>query len=189
MVKIYLKLGFTHILDLQAYDHMLFLLALVAIYLLEDWKKVLFLATSFTIGHSITLALSVLNLISFPSLVVELLIPVTIIISAIFNIWLKEDRNTSYFKYIAALLFGFIHGMGFSSLLRSSLMPGEGLFVQLLSFNIGIELGQILIVILLLGLNWLMVSILKIEQRIWSAIVSILAILVSLKIIFDLIYQ
>lgn len=186
MFKLYLELGFTHILDLEAYDHMLFLLALVAFYVLKDWKKVVILATAFTIGHSITLALAVFDQLSLSSKMVEPLIPITIIITAVYNICGKQGKEETAVIYYLALFFGFIHGMGFSTLLKSSLMPGESIGLQLLAFNIGLELGQLLFVLLLLLINTLMINMLKIKEKLWANVLSGLAILVSLKLIFDL---
>lgn len=146
----YFKLGFEHILDLNGYDHILFLIALCLPFVLKDWKKVLLLATAFTIGHSITLACVTFDLLKVSFSLVEFLIPVTIAFTALYDLINKNKRiKMSYFW---ALFFGFIHGMGFSNFLRSSVIPGEEsqLVYQLLVFNIGIEIGQIIIVILTL---------------------------------------
>ena len=147
LFQVYFQLGFQHILDIEGYDHMLFLLALCIPYTIRDWKKVLILATAFTIGHSITLALATLDIVRFPTIWVEFFIPVTILITAILDLKLKDKLgNTLY--YFLAMLFGLIHGMGFSNFLRGSMFPGEeSRFIwQLLYFNIGIELAQILII-------------------------------------------
>lgn len=186
MFKLYLELGFTHILDLAAYDHMLFLLALVAFYVWKDWKKVLILATAFTIGHSLTLALVVLNVFTVPVKLVEVCIPVTIILTAIYNISRKGEDENNKVAYLLALFFGLIHGMGFSNQLRSSIMPGESLLSQLLAFNIGLELGQVIFVIVVLVINTLIRKLLGNNGKHWPKGLSILAILVSLKLIFDL---
>lgn len=118
---IYLRLGFRHIIDINGSDHILFILALVIRYVWEDWKKILVLVTSFTIGHSVTLALSTLNWVNFPVSLIELLIPITILLTAISNFLLKDFSFSSKypFIYFAALFFGLIHGLGFSNYLKA----------------------------------------------------------------------
>ncbi len=146
MIQNYFRLGFEHILDLEGYDHILFLVALCLPFLLKDWKRVLLMATAFTIGHSITLACVTLDIIKVSGTLVEFLIPVTIALTALYD--LVKKQGTIGLSYVGALVFGFIHGMGFSNFLRSAVMPGEEdqLITQLLVFNIGIEVGQIIIV-------------------------------------------
>lgn len=180
--RTFLTLGFEHISDITAYDHILFLVALCAIYQLSEWKKVLILVTAFTIGHSITLALAALNIITVPTALVEFLIPVTILLTSLFNVRNKgeavEELLTFTKKinitYLLALFFGTIHGMGFSNFLRSTLLPGEedALVTQLFAFNIGVELGQLLIVAIILGIAYLALNIFKVKQREWNLFVS-----------------
>ena len=183
MFSNYFHLGFEHIADINAYDHILFIVALCAVYKLEEWRKLLVLITAFTIGHSMTLALSVLDLIRFNSYWVELLIPVTIILTCLFNIFVPTQSisiKTTFHKslnirYFFACFFGLIHGMGFSNYLRALLMPGEegDLVWQLLAFNLGIELGQMLIVLFILLLSVLVYRGLKINQETWTKFLSI----------------
>lgn len=145
----YFDLGLDHILDLRAYDHIAFIIAFAAIYQLSDWKKVLILVTAFTIGHSITLALATLKLISVNSDLVEFLIPVTILITAISNLFTdeKEIHNKKInLNYLLAGVFGLIHGLGFSNYLQAILGKDESIISQLLAFNVGLEGGQIIIV-------------------------------------------
>ncbi|MFK7981400.1 MAG: HupE/UreJ family protein [Saprospiraceae bacterium] len=191
----FLTLGFEHISDIKAYDHILFLVALCAIYRLSEWKKVLILVTAFTIGHSITLALAALNIISFSTKIVEFLIPVTILITSLFNVWKRDSggiNQTLFSKkinitYLLALFFGTIHGMGFSNFLRSTLMPGEedSLISQLFAFNIGVELGQLMIVAIILGCAYLALNIFKVKQREWNLFVSGAAAGVALILMMD----
>lgn len=148
---LWFQTGFEHITDIAGYDHMLFLLVLCSIYRFKNWDWVV-LITAFTVGHSITLALSVLQVVKIPSALIELAIPVTILISAVFR-WLQVERNENqvFVKdqkvYAVALFFGFIHGLGFSNMLRS-LLGGEADILQpLLFFNLGLEVGQLLIVL------------------------------------------
>lgn len=177
--EIYLQTGFEHIIDLNAYDHILFIIALCAIYQLSEWKKVAILATAFTIGHSVTLALAALDILSFPTAIVEFLIPVTIFITAIYNVLPKKkwDNNVTKWlnlNYLLALVFGFIHGMGFSNFFKAMQFPGQEseLISQLLAFNIGVEIGQLLIVAFILITSFIAFNILKIKQREWNLFIS-----------------
>ncbi len=151
LASVYYNLGLEHILDIKGYDHMLFLLALCIPFTLRDWKKVLILATAFTIGHSVTLVLSTLDLVRFPMDWIEFLIPVTILLTARYDLLRGTSINRNL-HYGMALFFGLIHGMGFSNFLRGSMFPGEesNLVWQLLYFNLGIELGQVFVVIVFL---------------------------------------
>jgi uncharacterized membrane protein YfcA len=175
----YLQLGFEHITDPQGYDHILFVIALCAIYTLRDFKKVLILITAFTIGHSITLALATLNIITFRSDVIELLIPITILITAIINFFHKVPKTSlvnrekvSPMRYPLALIFGLVHGMGFSNYLRSLLGKESSIVEPLLAFNLGLELGQILIVLILLVLAFLIIDLNKKPKQNWNFILS-----------------
>ena len=177
----YLQLGFGHIADLQGYDHILFVVVLCAIYRLREWRKVALLVTAFTLGHSLTLALAVLDIIRVNAAWVEFLIPLTILATAIYNVIVHQEENKMstfsgmlQINYLFALFFGLIHGMGFSNFLRSSLLPGEEgqLATQLLAFNIGVEVGQMAIVAAVLCLSYFMLSILKVKQREWNVFVS-----------------
>lgn len=175
----YLELGFEHILDLQGYDHILFLVALCAIYSLRQWKQVAILVTAFTIGHSITLALAALDVISISKAWIEFLIPVTILLTALYNVLYPpdpEDNQPSKWRinYILALVFGLIHGLGFSNFLRSTLMPGEedSLVSQLFAFNIGVELGQLTIVAVILGIAFAAINLLRVKTSEWNLFVS-----------------
>ncbi len=144
MFSTYLQLGFHHISDLGAYDHMLFILALCAGYSLKDWKQLAWLITAFTVGHSITLAMSVLNIYVANAAIIEFLIPLTIFLTGIANLIFPHAKGIKW-KYALVLFFGCIHGMGFSNFLKSTLMGEESIVLPLLSFNIGLELGQLLI--------------------------------------------
>ncbi|MGA1544210.1 MAG: HupE/UreJ family protein [Saprospiraceae bacterium] len=173
--SIYLGLGFDHILDINGYDHILFVIALCAIYQISEWKKVAILATSFTFGHSITLALSALDLVSVDSALIEFLIPLTILLTALYNVY---NRRSSYvsisIKYSLAVFFGLIHGMGFSNFFRSAAIPGidEGFITQLLAFNLGVELGQLIIIAFILGLTYVFLEIIKVKVREWNLFIS-----------------
>ncbi|MEJ2881342.1 HupE/UreJ family protein [Pedobacter sp. GR22-6] len=171
--SLYFELGWQHILDWQGYDHILFLLALCGIYQLSDWKKVLILVTAFTVGHSVTLALSVLKIISINSSWIEFLIPLTILITASSNLFSKKRKTTGVTgKYLLAVAFGLIHGMGFSNYLKSLLGKSTNITSELLAFNLGLEFGQIIIVISALMLSYLLISIVKIKRWDWTFFLS-----------------
>ncbi len=164
----YLKEGVLHITDWKGYDHILFVLALCLPYYARDWKKVIVLVTAFTIGHSLTLALSVFDVILISSKWIEFLIPVTILITAIGNL-VKQNSKSSHagVRYLAALLFGLIHGLGFSNYLKSMLGKSETIVSQLLAFNVGLELGQLLIVAFVLLLAFLFTQLWNVLRRDW----------------------
>jgi hypothetical protein len=171
--SLYFELGWQHILDWQAYDHILFIAALCGIYLIHDWKKILLLVTAFTIGHSVTLALSVYNQIILPSNWVEFLIPVTILLTALLNIFNKKPYRKRFNPtYLLTLIFGLIHGMGFSNYLKSLLGKSNNVVAELLAFNIGLEFGQIIIVICVLVISFISIKILKAQKREWNLFLS-----------------
>lgn len=186
--QLYLQLGFEHISDINGYDHILFLVALCASYLFSQWKQVLILVTAFTIGHSVTLALSTLNVILVPSEIIEFLIPVTIFLTAILNIFQKEgqfSQEKMKRNYALALFFGMIHGMGFSNYLKELLGQEQNIFTPLLAFNVGLELGQILIVAVIMVISYLCVQIFKVPQKWWTIIVSIIVAITAIKLMID----
>jgi HupE/UreJ protein len=173
--RLYFQLGAEHILDIRGYDHILFVVALTSIYVLKDWKRVLILVTAFTIGHSITLALATLHVINFNSDLIEFLIPVTIFITAFANLVRKKAEYSIkkiQLNYWLALFFGLIHGMGFSNYLRGLLGTDKTIFTQLLAFNVGLEVGQLVIVISFMTLTFLFVGILGVTKRDWKLMVS-----------------
>ena len=171
--SLYFQLGWQHILNWQAYDHILFLVALCCPFLLCDWKKVLISVTAFTIGHSLTLALSVFSVIILPTKWIEFLIPVTIVITSAINIARRRTKNKKLnLTYVLALSFGLIHGLGFSNYLKSLLGKKEGIITQLLAFNVGLEIGQIIIVFSILLVSSIMIRILRKQKREWQLFLS-----------------
>lgn len=169
----YFEEGWQHIADLGGYDHILFIMALCAVYLMNDWKKVLILVTAFTVGHSITLALSVLNIVRVSTDLIEFLIPVTIVITALGNALRggKEPGRVQW-NYFLALFFGLIHGLGFSNYLRSMLGTQSDIVQPLLAFNLGLEFGQLIIVTIILILSQLIIQIGKVSRRDWTIFLS-----------------
>ena len=185
---VYMQLGFGHIIDYQAFDHILFIITLTAVYLLADWKKVLILVTAFTIGHTATLALSTLSIVSIDSELVEFLIPLTIFITAIANIFEKKADFSSQlhnFKYLTALIFGLIHGLGFSNYLKSLLGMEQSLVKPLLAFNLGLEIGQIVIVLIILVASSIAVKLIHIKKREWTLVLSGAGLGVSIMLMLE----
>jgi len=173
--ELYWELGLNHIADFKGYDHILFILTLCAVYRFVHWKKVLILITAFTLGHTTTLLLASLKLVAVKANWIEFLIPLTIFATATGNILQrKEDFSKKHhtIKYGFALFFGLIHGMGFSNYLRALLGDSESLIGPLFSFNLGIEVGQILIVSVILSLSALFTGFLKLPHREWNLIIS-----------------
>jgi len=185
--NLYFQLGWQHITDLNGIDHILFVTALCLGYQLSDWKKILILVTAFTIGHSITLALSVFNIIRISQDWIEFLIPVTILITAIQNLIAKKKTKSNGLPvvYYYALLFGFVHGMGFSNYLKSLLGRDQSIVIQLLAFNIGLEVGQLLIVIAVILATVISIKLLKINQRDIILFVSAVIITLSAKMMIE----
>ena len=174
--QLYFVIGKDHILDYaNGYDHILFVLALCAVYVVGDWKKILILVTAFTIGHSITLALSTLNMISVNASLVEFLIPLTIFITAVSNLFRKETSLTQsrvQVNYFLALFFGLIHGMGFSNYLKALLGKDQSILTQLFAFNVGLEFGQIIIVGIFLAVSFIAIGIAGADRRDWKMVLS-----------------
>jgi hypothetical protein len=188
----YLQLGFDHITDSNGYDHILFIMALCSVYTLIDWKKVIVLVTAFTIGHSITLALATTGLVSVNPDWIELLIPVTIIITAVLNFFYKvpaasfnRPEKVSSLRYPLALFFGLIHGLGFSNYLRALLGKEAEIFNPLLGFNIGLELGQLIIVFVVLSIAFVIVELFKVQRMNWINILSGIIVGMSLSLILN----
>jgi hypothetical protein len=165
--NLWFSTGLAHIADWQAYDHILFLIVLCGVYTLREIKKILVLITSFTIGHSITLALSVLSILSIKSQWIEFLIPITILFTAALNLYFIRRPSQKNFNsnYFFALLFGCIHGMGFSLLLRSLLGKTESIIQPLFAFNLGLEVGQVIIILAILLIFASLNLLVKVEER------------------------
>ena len=165
--KLYFEIGYQHIADLKGIDHILFVMALCLRYQFADWRKLLILVTAFTIGHSITLALSVFNMVAYSMKWIEFLIPVTILVTAVSNVFVKKFVFQSRFPliYFLALFFGLVHGLGFSSYLKSLLGTEHNVVWPLLAFNLGLEAGQLLIVTAFLLISFIFVNIFKCNRR------------------------
>ncbi|MCC6725709.1 MAG: HupE/UreJ family protein [Saprospiraceae bacterium] len=168
------KLGFHHIADPKAFDHMLFVVTLCAVYRWTDWRKLLVLITAFTIGHSLTLVLAGLRILQVPSDLVEFLIPVTIVLTSLHNIAVSKATEGGTFSrsvstnYLLALFFGLIHGMGFANYFSALMGEAGNIVLPLFAFNVGIEVGQLAIVGVFFGLYFCFAKWLKIAHRDWN---------------------
>lgn len=190
--QLYFSLGKDHILDYKnGYDHILFVVALCALYLTRDWKKILILITSFTVGHSITLAFSTLNILSVKPELIEFLIPLTIFITAASNIFRNEENQSALsmqLNYGYALFFGLVHGLGFSNYLKSILGKDESIVTQLLAFNIGLEFGQVIIVVIFLFVSFIVIDLFGRNRRDWKIILSSAIAGIALMLVKDKIF-
>ena len=183
---LYLKLGWEHIVSLDALDHQLFVLVLMAIFVFKDWKKILWVVTAFTIGHSITLALSVFDILLAPAKWVEFLIPLTIVITALDNILMRnKPQNLMKMNYYLALFFGLVHGMGFANTARMMMSKEESIFVPLLGFNIGLEVGQIAVVVVIMILHFVMLTLFRVNKKEWVMFVSSAVFALALKMALE----
>lgn len=179
----FLKLGFEHILDINGLDHVLFIVALALSYTIKEWKQVLILVTAFTIGHSLTLLLSAMNLISLNSDIIEIGIALSIMIVALINIFNNSETSMRQsWRYVIALVFGLIHGLGFSNFFKAMLQE-DNITEPLLAFNIGVEIAQIVIVIIVLILSSLVTM--KIPRKVWNISLSSLIVIWSIKMILE----
>jgi hypothetical protein len=186
--ELYFRLGTNHILDLAGFDHILFVIVLCSIYSLFDWKKIIILITAFTIGHSVTLALATFQLITINSDLVEFLIPVTIAITATGNIINPKISTGRQLNYFFALFFGLIHGLGFSNYLRALMGTEESLLNPLFAFNLGLEAGQLLIVVFFLLFSLLPLQIFKINQKQWAVMISAIILGMAIMMIIEKIF-
>ena len=164
---IYFQIGFHHIMNVGALDHILFMAALALRYHFSNWKRLLMLVTAFTIGHSITLALAVFNFIHFPKSWIELLIAITIIIAVVYNLISKKTNRPSKITliYFFTLCFGLIHGMGFASEFVALEGKSIGTVFNILFANLGIEVAQLIFATTVLTISLICLSVFKLKQR------------------------
>jgi hypothetical protein len=182
----YFKIGWSHIMSWDATDHLFFITVLAIIYTVADWKKVLVLVTAFTVGHALTLFMSVLNMINVKSEMVEFLIPCTILITALMNLFLQKQQSVSHtIQYAIALGFGLIHGLGYANYIRMMLSADQQLVWGLFSFNLGLEAGQIVVVGLVLLTVWASSRIHANAHQRWVSFVSAFVLLFALKLAIE----
>ena len=186
---IYFQIGLKHVLDIHAYDHVLFLIALAIPFSFSDWKRVVLLVTLFTIGHTMALMLSVFEIVTIKVNVVELLIPITILITALFNLFTagksskKESINLVFF---ITLFFGIIHGLGFSNYFKSILGgSASSKILPLSEFALGIEAAQIVVVFVVLVLSYIVQTIFRFSKRDWTLVMSAFVIGVVIPMIVE----
>ncbi|MEL4307177.1 HupE/UreJ family protein [Joostella sp. CR20] len=171
----YFKLGLEHVLDINAYDHVLFFIALTVPYNFSNWKKILWLVTIFTVGHTISLILATYGVVSVSSTLVECLIPVTIFVTAVFNIFTAgKGANKEKFglTFFTTLFFGLIHGLGFSTYFKQIVASSSNKIIPLLEFALGIEASQIIVVIVVLALGFVCQTIFRFNKRDWIMVLS-----------------
>lgn len=184
----YIELGLKHVLDFSAYDHILFLAALAIPFTFKRWKEVVLLATVFTIAHCLSLALSVYETVVVDVAWIEFLIPLTILLTALFNLYsLKKDliKNGISFHLLATAFFGLIHGFGFSNYFKMLMAEEEEKLFPLLGFATGIEISQVSIIGCVLILAYVTQSILKIKQPIFVLVSSILVVLTTIPMLIE----
>jgi hypothetical protein len=175
--------GINHVLDINGYDHVLFLTVLTVPYLFNDWKRVLLLVTTFTVGHTLSLVLAAYGVVKVNASLVEFLIPVTILAVALYNVFTsgKKSKNQKVgMLFFSTLFFGLVHGLGFAREFLMFAGSTENKLILLLEFALGIEIAQIIIVIVVLILGWIGQTIFRFSRRDWIMVMS--AIVVGLVI-------
>lgn len=186
----YFKMGLFHVLDFAAYDHILFLIVLAVVYQFKQWKQVLWLVTLFTIGHSITLTLSAFGVISINANLIEFLIPLTIFITGLLNVLTaknasvgKENQNLFF-----ALVFGLVHGLGFSNYFKMMVGRNENKLIPLLEFALGVEAAQIIIVLGILFIGTIIQSIFGVNRRDWILVISSIVIGFAIQMMLNRVF-
>jgi hypothetical protein len=183
---IYFKLGLNHVLDLNGYDHVLFLIVLTVAYTFNEWKRVFWLVTVFTIGHTLSLLLSTYGIIAVKADLAELLVYITILATALFNIF-TAGKNSNKTKLvlllIAALFFGLIHGLAFSNYFRTITSGVESKLLPMLEFALGVEVAQIIVVLVMLTLSFIFQTIFRFSKRDWIMVVSAIVLGIAIHIV------
>ncbi len=186
---IFFKIGLHHVLDIHGYDHLLFLIVLTVPYVAKDWKRILILVSFFTLGHSLSLLLSVFNVITIKTSLVELLIPITILVTALYNLIMAgKTSKTSNLSFISGvtIFFGIIHGLGFSTYFNS-ILPGKPVdkLGPLFEFALGIESAQIVVVLGVLILAFIAQTLFRFNKRDFTLIMSSFVIGVILPLLIE----
>lgn len=187
---LYFKMGLNHVLDFAAYDHILFLIVLAVVFSFHQWKKVLWLVTLFTIGHSITLALSAYGILKVKMDLIEFAIPVTIFITGLVNVLTakKASSGKQSINLLFAVLFGFIHGLGFSNYFKMMVGKEESKLLPLLEFALGIEAAQIIIVLGILIIGALLQNFIRVTRRDWILVCSSIVIGFAIQMMLDRVF-
>ena len=185
--KIWFTIGLEHILDVSGYDHILFVTLLVLGYHFRQWRKLLVLISAFTIGHSISLTLSAASLLNFPQVIIEFLIALSILITVIYQLinYKKTESKNALFLIGVVIFFGLIHGLGFSYLLKSMISKEEAIVWPLLYFNLGLEVGQLVIVLIVVVFSLLLASVFNHSHNAYKPITLCIILFVALKITLE----
>jgi len=187
---LYFKLGLNHVLDILAYDHVLFIIVLTIIYNFNQWRKVVWLITFFTFGHTLSLTLAAYDIVHVPIKIVEFLIPVTICTTGIFNLLRPSSPSSRKQKTIFsfALFFGLIHGLGFSNYFRLLIGKEDDKILPLIEFALGIEAAQIIIVLCILILGMILQNIFRVSKRDWVLVGSSIVVGIAFPMIIERIF-
>ncbi|MGC6432040.1 MAG: HupE/UreJ family protein [Jejuia sp.] len=167
--------GINHVLDINGYDHVLFLMVLTVSYVFKDWKRVLLLVSMFTLGHTLSLVLAAYNIVSVDGTLVEFLIPVTILVAAVYNVFTAgkgAQKEKVGVLFITTLAFGLIHGLGFAREFKMFLGESDSKLLLLIEFALGIEIAQVIIVFIVLFLGYLVQTIFRFSKRDWIMVIS-----------------
>lgn len=185
-IRIFIELGLNHVLDWQAYDHVLFLVVLTVFYNFKDWKKLLWLITSFTIGHTLSLALSAYDIVYISMKVVEFLIPLTILITGVYNlIAVKRPPKSIRITVLFALIFGLIHGLGFSSYFKILVDDMDSKLLPLVEFALGIEIAQLIVVLIILFSSFIILNIFRKPKKEWILVISSIVIGIVIPMLLE----
>lgn len=184
---LWLVTGIEHIADLNAYDHILFVSLLVLAYPLNEWKKLVWLITAFTVGHSFALALSTMNILNVNSKLIEICIALSILLTVLLEFYflIRNKFVNTPLVYSIVVFFGMVHGLGFSFLLKSMLGKEENVFLPLVYFNLGIEIGQLIIVAIVLVFSLLITKILKWPYKLFKIVILSIIALTSLYMFLE----
>ncbi len=184
----YVKLGLLHVLDVNAYDHVIYFIVLTIPYTFKDWKKILGLVTIFTLGHTLSLLASIYGLITIKSALVEFLIPLTIVCTAVYNI-ISAGKSAGNDRFIVMLFitmfFGLIHGLGFSNFFKQIIAIEDQKFLPTMEFALGIEIAQILVVLAVLALSFSGLTLLKFSKKEWTLVVSSIVLGLAIPLLMD----
>ncbi|MCB4798495.1 HupE/UreJ family protein [Neotamlana laminarinivorans] len=171
--------GINHVLDINAYDHVLFLIVLTVPYLFKDWKRVFLLVSMFTLGHTLSLVLAAYQVVSVNAQIVEFLIPVSIFIVALYNVFTAgkgAQKEKVGVLFLSTLFFGLVHGLGFAREFQMFLGESDNKLVLLLEFALGIEIAQVIIVFVVLFLGYLVQTLFRFSKRDWVMVLSAIVI-------------
>jgi hypothetical protein len=187
---LYFKMGLNHVLDFSAIDHILFLIVLTVVFSFKQWKKVLWLVTLFTLGHSLSLALAAFEIVEISVDLIEFLIPLTIFITAVINLFTakKTSKGKENINLVFALFFGLIHGLGFSNYFKMMIGQEEDKVLPLLEFALGIEAAQVITVLSILSLGFFFQNVFNVNRRDWILVFSSIVIGFSIQMMMDSVF-